>query len=320
MVDLPRILFMGTPAFSVAVLRALLDASYPVAGVVTQPDRPQGRRRESVPSPVKKAAQECGIPLLQPRRIRSEEALAACADLRPDVVVTAAYGQLLPDRLLALPSRGAYNVHASLLPKYRGGAPIQRAIMNGEKETGVTIMSMVSALDAGPVWARAATSLGPEETYGEVHDRLADMGGKLLAATLPKILSGALQPAEQDESQATFAPLLTRDDERLDFREDARVLADRVRALVPGPGAFAWFADKPLKVWYARAKHEWRGDAAPGQCVAFTDEGPMIACKTGALVLVRVQPAGKKQQSGPEFARGLRSPAILRLAAEPGKR
>ena len=317
MSDLPRVLFMGTPEFGAAVLGALLAADYPVVGVVTQPDRKTGRRQELTPSPVKLAALKNGIPVLQPERIRREDALAACAALQPEVVVTAAYGQLLPDRLLALAPRGAYNVHASLLPRYRGGAPIQRAVMNGDGETGVTIMTMVARMDAGPMWARAAVAIGPDDTYGDVHDRLARAGGRLLVETLPGILQGRLTAEPQDEAQATLAPLLTRADELLDLRLDARALADRVRALVPGPGAFAWFGDKPLKVWYASAKQEWRGNASVGQCVEFAKDGPVIACGAGALVLRRVQLAGKTVQSGPEFARGLRSPAALFLRAAP---
>ncbi len=315
--DLPRVLFMGTPEFGAVVLGALLAAGYPVAGVVTQPDRKTGRRQELTPSPVKRAALRSGIPLLQPERIRGEDALAACAALQPEVLVTAAYGQLLPGRLLALAPRGAYNVHASLLPRYRGGAPIQRAVMNGDAQTGVTIITMVAKMDAGPMWARTAIPIGPDETYGDVHDRLAHAGGKLLVETLPGILRGTLTAVPQDESQATLAPLLTRADELLDPALDARALADRVRALVPGPGAFAWFGDKPLKVWYASAKREWQGDARAGQCVEFAKDGPVIACGAGALVLRRVQLAGKTAQSGPEFARGLRSPAALFLRAAP---
>lgn len=316
MPERPRILFMGTTRFAVAVLEAVLEAGYRVAGVVTQPDRETGRNRILTPPPVKIAARECGLPVLQPARVGSADSLAACAALSPDLIVTAAYGQLLPDRLLALPRLGAYNVHASLLPKYRGGAPIQWAIIRGERETGVSIMTMVKMMDAGPVWSQTRVPIGPDMTFGELHDILARAGGRLLVETLPGILDGTLVAQPQDETQATYAPAIRREDERIDFHLDARAVHDRIRALAPAPGGFARWGDTILKIW-ADAPDETRvHQAKPGTCIELAAEGPVIACGRGAVALTRVQVAGRRAISGAEFVRSLPSADVLVLGAD----
>ena len=310
----PRVLFMGTPAFAVTVLEALAAAGYPVVGAVSQPDRETGRKRVLTPPPVKAAAAAHGIPVLQPARIGTPDSLSACASLAPDVIVTAAYGQFLPQRLLSLPRFGAFNVHASLLPKYRGGAPVQHALLNGETATGVSVMTMVRAMDAGPVWAQEAVAIGPDDTSGGLLERLAAAGGGLLVRTLPGILSGALRPAPQDEAAATFAPTLARADECIDFAQDSRAVYNRIRALAPQPGGFARWGGADFKVWLASPLHDWRGGAAPGRCVAFAADGPVVACSRGALILTRVQPAGRRAVSGAEFVRTLRAPDAFALA------
>ena len=307
----PRILFMGTPAFAVAMLEALLSMSYTVVGVVTQPDRFVGRKRMLTPTPVKIAATEAGIPVLQPHKIRDPQALSDIAALAPQLIVTAAYGQILPVSLLGMMPLGAYNVHASLLPKYRGGAPIQRAIMNGEQETGVTIMTMVKAMDAGAMWAKAVVPILPDMTYGQLHDELARQGALLLKDTLPKILDGSICAKEQDPEQATFAPTISRSDELLDFTQTATQVYDHIRALNPQPGAFTYLGDKLLKIWYATPSLDWKGNGTPGQIVDVTAQGPVIACKTGAIVATQVQLEGKAVQTGAEFVRGKRDLTTL---------
>ncbi len=305
--DQPRIVFMGTPIFAVSMLKTLLTMPYTVVGVVTQPDRYVGRRRVLTPPPVKTLAQEAGLNVLQPEKIRDKQALEAIADLQPNMIVTAAYGQILPVSLLSMMTLGAYNVHASLLPKYRGGAPIQYAILQGETKTGVTIMTMEKAMDAGAMWAQTVVPIDPVMTYGQLHDELAKKGSQLLKETLPQIIAGALQPVEQDLEKVSFAPTLTRDDEQLNFSQSHQRVFDRIRALCPQPGAFTHLGDKLLKIWYATANASWEGSGDPGQIVAVTPDGPLIACGTGAIIATKVQLEGKSMQSGAEFVRGNRN-------------
>ncbi len=307
MSNLNRIVFLGTPDFSVPILHSLVESGYQVVGVVSQPDRPVGRKRVLEPTPVKQAAQALGLPLIQPERIRHEEAFETLTLWSPDVLITAAYGQLIPERILHLPKIASLNVHASLLPYYRGASPIQRAILNGDKRTGVSIMTMVKEMDAGPVWAQESLELLPDENYGELSDRLSTLGAALLLKTLPDIVSRAIQPTEQDESRATFAPRLTREDEWLDFTKNANDVANKVRALAPSPGASVWLGDKVLKVWYATPVEMSTLGSEPGQVLAVTLDGIVVACRTGAVVLSRVQAAGKRAMSGLEFSRGFRN-------------
>ncbi|MHB1681983.1 MAG: methionyl-tRNA formyltransferase [Bacilli bacterium] len=303
----PRILFMGTPEFAVPSLAALLDDGWPVVGIVTQPDRPVGRKRSLTPSPVKSRALQSAIPVLQPQRVRRPEALEAIAALRPNMIVTAAYGQILPTALLEMADLGAFNVHASLLPLYRGAAPIQWALMNGEERTGITIMTMVKELDAGPIWATAETAIAPADTYGTLHDRLAILGAQLLRDSLPRMISGQLIAQPQDESAVTYAPPIRRKDEQIDFRETAQRVCDIVRALSPQPGAFTRVGDRALKIWSARPAEDWTGSARPGQFVGRSADGPVIACGAGAIVATRLQAAGRTVQSGADFLRGARA-------------
>ncbi|MHB1627134.1 MAG: methionyl-tRNA formyltransferase [Bacilli bacterium] len=302
---------MGTPDFAVPSLIALLNDGWPVAGVVTQPDRPVGRRRALLPSPVKSAALQAAIPVLQPERVRRPEALEMIAALRPNIIVTAAYGQILPPALLELADVGAFNVHASLLPKYRGAAPIQRALMNGEERTGITIMTMVKELDAGPVWATAEIAVDPDDTYGTLHDRLAALGAQLLRDSLPRMISGEWVAQPQDESAATYAPPIRRDDEQIDFRESAIDVCNLIRALSPRPGAFTRVGGKVLKIWSAHPDATWTEGAAPGRFVGRRPDGPVIACGVGAIVAARLQTAGGKALSGADFLRGTRDVETL---------
>lgn len=308
----PRILFMGTPQFAVSALELLIEHHYPVVCVVTQPDRAVGRKRILTPPPVKEVALRHGIEVFQPERIRRTEALEKIAQYHPELIVTAAYGQILPVQLLALAPVGALNLHASLLPRYRGAAPIQWAIMRGEKQTGVTIMTMVKELDAGPIWDSVSVDIGADTTYGELQDMLAQAGAKLLIEVLPKIVRKELQAKEQNAQEATFAPPIKRVDEQLDFTQLSHQVYNHVRALSPVPGAYTHLGDQLFKVWSAKPLHDWHGVAEPGMIVELSKEGPVIACGRGAIIATKVQLEGKKIQSGDEFVRGLHHADDLR--------
>ncbi|WP_018132916.1 methionyl-tRNA formyltransferase [Effusibacillus pohliae] len=300
-----RILFMGTPDFAVPSLRALLAGGYEIACVVTQPDRPKGRGRQLAPPPVKTAALEHGLPVSQPEKIRSEEALAYLESLRPDLLVTAAYGQLLPARLLDMPRLGCINVHASLLPRYRGGAPIHRSILNGDRETGVTIMRMVQALDAGDMLAQVRVPIEETDTVGTLHDKLAEVGAKLLLETIPKIVDGTITETPQDESLVTYAPNLTREDERIDWAKDARAIYNQVRGLNPWPVAFTTLGDKIFKIWWAEIvdPHAVTGHP-PGTVLRTTKDAIVVQTGKGILAIKQLQPEGKRRMSAEELLRG----------------
>jgi methionyl-tRNA formyltransferase len=298
-----RIVFMGTPDFAVPSLRALVTSGYRVVGVVTQPDRPRGRKRILTPPPVKVAAREWDLPVFQPERLRTPEALEELLAWKPDLIVTAAYGQILPKRCLEMPRHGCINVHASLLPRYRGGAPIHHALMNGEKETGVTIMYMVEALDAGDMLAQKAIPILPEDDVASLHDRLSRVGAELLLETLPPLLQGAVTAVPQDPDAVTFAPNIRREDERIDWTRPATQLANLVRGLRPWPVAFTTWEGKPLKIWRAHAE-ETNARQPPGTVVAVDETGVKVATGAGVLVITELQPAGKKPMAVETFVRG----------------
>lgn len=310
-----KILFMGTPDFASTVLSALLDAGWPIVGVASQPDRPQGRHRQPMSPPVKRLALSAGIPVLQPNSARDPEFLQACADLEPDLIVTAAYGKILPRRLLDLPRLHALNVHASLLPRLRGAAPIQWAIRLGDKETGVSIMSMVEQMDAGPVWTQARVPIADGAVFGDLHDLLAETGARLLLETLPRILKGELQPAVQDERFATYAPMLARRDECLDFGLPSAGVYNQGRSLFPSPGAYAVVGGRIVKVYALRHDPGLQHGGVPGKIVEIAPDGPVVACRSGAVVATRVQPEGGRIQDGAEFARG--RPGLVGSVCEP---
>lgn len=310
-----KILFMGTPVFASAVLSALLEAGWPVAGAVCQPDRPQGRHRRPVSPPVKELALSRGVPVFQPPSVKDPEFLEVCAGLDPDLIVTAAYGKILPRRLLDLPRLHALNVHASLLPRLRGAAPIQWAIRGGDRETGVSIMGMAERMDAGPVWAQARVPIADDAVFGDLHDLLAKTGARLLLNTLPRILSGELRPAVQDERLATYAPILTRRDECLDFRLPSTDAYNQGRSLFPRPGGYAVVEGRIVKVYALRHEPGRKHGGVPGEIVEIAPDGPVIACANGAVVATRIQPEGGRIQDGAEFARG--RPGLVGLVCEP---
>lgn len=299
-----RILFMGTPDFAVPSLEALAAEGYRVVAAVTQPDRPVGRKQVLTPPPVKEAALRLGIPVLQPEKIKADEALAQVLALEPDLIVTAAYGQILPKRLLDAPRYGCINVHASLLPKYRGGAPIHKAIVEGETESGVTIMYMVEALDAGDMLSRVVVPIDERDTAGTLFDKLAAAGAKLLVETVPKLLAGEIVPEPQDHEAATYAPTLKRVDERVDWTRTARQVYNQVRGLNPWPVAFTTYGGKVWKLWWVEMQADDGQLAEPGTIVAREEDGLVVACGSGAVKITELQPEGKKRMSARDFLRG----------------
>lgn len=314
-----KILFMGTPDFAVPSLRALAQTSHEVVLVVTQPDRPKGRSRVLTPPPVKVAAQALGIPVFQPEKIRSEEALARLESMQPDLLVTAAYGQILPQRLLDLPPYGCVNVHASLLPRWRGGAPIHRAIMAGDKETGVTLMRMVQDLDAGAILAQVAVPITEEDTVGTLHDKLAQAGADLLVRTLPQIFAGTVREVPQDDRLATYAPTLKREDERIDWQRSARQIVNQVRGLNPWPVAYTIYEGQIMKVWQAQVLREEGQEAEAGTVLAVQKDLLCVQAGQGIVGIKEIQPAGKKRMSVAAFLRGTPVSPGCRLGIEPGK-
>ncbi|MGU3469774.1 methionyl-tRNA formyltransferase [Paenibacillus sp. D51F] len=305
-----RIVFMGTPDFAVPSLLWLLgpearSLGCEVVGVVTQPDRPKGRKRELTPPPVKVAALEHGLPVLQPERMRRPEAVEELKLLAPELIVTAAFGQILPVAVLEMPRLGCINVHGSLLPKYRGGAPIQRSIMNGETETGVTIMHMAEGLDTGDMISRVVVPITDGDDSGTMFAKLSDAGARLLADTLPQLLAGEAPRVPQDDSEATYAPNLSRDDERLDWSRGARELFNQVRGLSPMAGGFTLLGDEPFKVRACRVERE-DGSGAPGEVIDAGEEGIVVQCGSGRLLLTEIQPAGKRAMAAAEWLKGAR--------------
>ncbi|KEO81955.1 methionyl-tRNA formyltransferase [Tumebacillus flagellatus] len=303
-----RILFMGTPDFAVPCLEKMVANGYEVVAVVTQPDRPKGRKGELAPPPVKEAALRLGLPVLQPEKVRAEDALNELEKYDADLLVTAAYGQLLPKRLLDMPRLGCINVHASLLPRWRGGAPIHRAIIEGDKESGVTIMRMVMALDAGDMISRVVVPIDEEDTAESLFHKLSEKGSDLLIETLPKIEAGTITETPQDESQVTFAPNLSRDDERIDWTKDARRLYNQVRGLNSWPVAFTSLDDKVMKIWQAKIMEETSEptEYEPGMVVTTTADSIVVQCGRGRLALTEIQPSGKRRMPACDYLRGVK--------------
>lgn len=293
---------MGSPDFALPSLRGLA-ANYQVVGVVTQPDRPSGRGREPKAPPVKQLAQTLDLPIIQPEKLRQPEALEQLRNWAPDLVVVAAFGQILRQEVLDLPPHGCINVHASLLPRWRGASPINAAILHGDEETGVTIMKMDAGLDTGPMLAQRAIPIAPEETAGSLFEKLSNLGADLLLETLPEYLAGTLTPVPQPQEGVTYAPMLKKEEGRLDFTSPAVELERRVRAFNPWPGAFMELDGTLLKIHQA---HSEAGTAAAGQRLVYRDQ-PAVATGDGLLILDVLQPAGKKPMSGKAYLAGARN-------------
>lgn len=301
------IVFMGTPDFSVPVLTMLQEEGYKLLAVVTQPDRPVGRKRVLTPPPVKVEAERLGIPVIQPEKLMGSEALQEIIELDADVIVTAAFGQLLPKELLEAPRLGCINVHASLLPKYRGGAPIHQAIIDGEKETGVTIMYMVEKLDAGNIISQVTVPIEESDHTGIMFDKLSAAGVTLLRETMPAIVAETNDSIVQDESLVTFARNISREAERITWTQDGEAIYNQIRGLHPWPVAYTTFQEQNVKVWWAE-KVTVSSDAAPGTII--TIEKDRILVKTGndvAIAITDIQPAGKKRMDAQVFINGVGS-------------
>ena len=299
-----RVVFMGTPEFAVPTLWALAEHQQ-VTGVVTQPDRQAGRGRTLVESPVKQVAMERGLPIFQPENLGGPEPLAHLAAWRPDAVVVAAFGQLLPVTVLDLPPHGCLNVHASLLPRYRGAAPIAAAILSGDAVTGITIMRMDEGLDTGPILAQVECPIAHDDTTGSMTSKLAALGADLLLKTLDGWLAGTVEARPQDDAQATYCSQLEKEDGLLDWLKPAAYLDRQMRACDPWPGAFTRWQGKRLKVLRARPLPGWQGKGQPGQVLEI-GKGIGVATGEGALELLEVQLAGKKPMPAAVFARGQR--------------
>lgn len=303
-----RIVFMGTPDFAVPCLRRVLEDGHQVVGVVTQPDKPQGRRMTLTPPPVKVLAQDRGIPVYQPTKLRDGTALALLRELAPEVIVVVAYGRILPVEILDCPPLGCINIHGSLLPKYRGAAPIQWSVIAGDPVAGVTSMYMAQGMDTGDMILKMETPVGENETAGELFERLAPLGAQCLSDTLKLIEAGTAPRIPQAEEEATLAPMLTKEQGKLDFSRPARELHNLVRGLNPWPGAWLRVGEEVLKIHATRVAE---GSGSPGEILG--TDGLRVACGWDALELVTVQRAGKNRVTGEEYRRGARLEAGDRL-------
>jgi methionyl-tRNA formyltransferase len=297
------VVFMGSPDFAVPTLRALAE-EYQVRGVVTQPDRPSGRGKQLKSPAIKLEAGKLGLPVIQPIKLRDPGVLDTLKAWAPEVIIVAAYGQILRQDVLDLPRYGCVNVHASLLPRWRGAAPIQAAILAGDVETGITIMRMDAGLDSGPILSQSSIAITSGDTAGSLSDKLADLGAEALLKTLPGYLDGSITPQSQDESLVTKAPMLSRQQGEIDFNLEATYLARMVRAYHPWPGCFTTWQGEILKIHRAHAVA--LKSAGPGSCLV-VDGQPAWGTGAGVLVMDELQPAGKRRMSGGEFLRGTRS-------------
>ncbi|RHW39698.1 methionyl-tRNA formyltransferase [Lysinibacillus yapensis] len=298
------VVFMGTPDFSVPVLRMIYEEGYEVLAVVTQPDRPVGRKKVLTPPPVKAEALQLGLPVIQPEKLRGSEELQEILALNPDIVITAAFGQILPKELLDAPRLGCINVHASLLPKYRGGAPIHQAIIDGEEKTGVTIMYMAEKLDAGDIITQRAIPIEEEDNTGTMFEKLSIVGKELLKDTLPLIVEGKNERIQQDESQVTFAHNISREQERIVWSNSAKQVYNQIRGLTPWPTAYTSYQGENMKIWSVKVG-QTTTDRTPGQVVQLNKDSFEVATGDGQTIAVlELQPAGKKRMTAQDYLRG----------------
>lgn len=296
-----RVVFMGTPDIAATCLKRILADGFEVVGVYTQPDRPKGRGMKLTASPVKEVALSAGIPVFQPETFREEETVQALRDLKPDICAVVAYGRILPQKVLDIPTFGCINIHASILPQYRGSAPYQWAVLDGQKETGVTAMYLVREMDAGDMIEVSKTPIGENETAGELLDRLAELGAALLSRTLSRFTQGPVPATPQDESQVSYAPMLEKTMCPIDWTKTAQQVHDHVRGLQPWPVATMELKGQPFKV------HETRivpGSGKPGEILGLTKTGLVIACGQGAVEIRVLQAQGGKRMAAPDYFRG----------------
>ena len=305
-----KIVFMGTPDFAVPIFNALAEAeNYNVVAVVTQPDKRVGRKQVLTPSPIKKASALYNIPVLQPVKIRNE--IDEVLKYEPDMIITCAYGQILPKELLDYPKYKCINVHASLLPKLRGGAPIHHAIMDGYDKTGITIMYMDIKMDAGDIISQRETTITKEDTLKSLHDRLSKMGKDLLLETLPNIISGNINPLKQDESEVTYGYNITKEDEKIDFTKTNTEVDNKVRALNPTPGAYTTLNGKRLKVYDVRLTDRYYANTIPGTIVGFEKDGISVVAGNSEVILTDIALEGKKRCLAKEYLNGVDKKELL---------
>ncbi|WP_034755760.1 methionyl-tRNA formyltransferase [Rossellomorea vietnamensis] len=298
-----KVIFMGTPDFSVPVLQSLIDEKYDVIAVVTQPDRPVGRKRILTPPPVKVAAEKHGIPVYQPEKIKNEDELNQVLDLKPDLIVTAAFGQILPNALLEAPKHGCINVHASLLPELRGGAPIHYSILQGKEKTGITIMYMVEKLDAGDIISQVEVEIEERDHVGTLHDKLSAAGAKLLIDTIPPLLKGEISPVKQDDSKATFARNIKREQEKIDWTRDGEEIYNHIRGLHPWPVAYTTLDGSVMKVWWGEKVSVT--PSSPGKIIGIEEDGFVVSTgNSTGIKITDLQPSGKKRMSAKDYLRG----------------
>lgn len=302
-----RVVFMGTPDFSVGTLRELVKAGHEVVGVVSQPDKPKGRGKSLMPTPVKEAALELGLPVYQPKKVRDPEFLEVLRELAPEVIVVVAFGQIIPQSILELPPYGCINVHASLLPKYRGAAPIQWAVIDGEPESGVTIMKMDTGLDTGDMITKVVVPIEKDETGGSLFDKLSEAGAKLLVDTLPSLVDGtAVYEKQPEESPTPYAAMIQKQLGNIDWKRPAVEIERLIRGLNPWPSAFTKLNGKTLKIWSAQVLNESEKDAAavPGTILSADAQGLCVKTGQGVLNITELQLEGKKRMDTPAFLRG----------------
>jgi methionyl-tRNA formyltransferase len=296
-----RTVFMGTPEFALLTLQGLIDSGCNLVGIFTQPDRPKGRGKHLQPPPVKVLAKEHAIPVFQPVKLRDQDAVNELSALKPDLIVVVAYGQILPQSVLDLPAYGCINVHASLLPKYRGAAPINKAIMDGERKTGITTMFMDAGLDTGDMLIKRALSIGPDETAGELHDRLAQLGQDVMIETLQKLCAGTLKRVAQDGALSSYAPMLKKEDGLIDWTRPCQAIHNQVRGLNPWPGAYTYLDGKLMKLQSTKPIDV---NGLPGTVLRSDPRGVLVACGTGSLLLGELQLEGRKWLKAEDFLRG----------------
>jgi methionyl-tRNA formyltransferase len=303
MTNSTKVVFMGTPDFAVPSLRALIDGGVDILLVVTQPDRPRGRGRGLLPPPVKVVAEESGIEVAQPVKISDPGFMDKIRGLNPDLIVVAAFGQFLPKELLDIPPMGCVNVHASVLPKYRGAAPANWAILRGEKVTGVTTILLNEGMDAGDMLLVKETPIGEDETAGELTERLADIGAGLLVETITGLEKGTINPVPQDHDKKTLAPMLKKEDGRIDWERSPGEIKNHVRGMTPRPGAFTTLSGEVLKVFKVDVT-DGKADGRAGEVVGITESGIVVAAKGGGVVITELQAPGKRRMGAGEFLRG----------------
>jgi methionyl-tRNA formyltransferase len=310
-----RVIFMGTPEFACPALQKLVERGEQVVAVVTQPDRPRGRGQRLMPTPVKELAVRHAIPVYQPDKVRNPEVIEMLRTLAPDVIVVVAFGQILPKVLLDIPPLGCINVHASLLPRYRGAAPLNWCLINGEHETGVTTMLMDVGLDTGPMLLKQSTPIDQDEGIVSLHDRMSVMGAELLSETLDGLAAGTIMPEEQDDSRSCYAPMLKKEHGRIDWDRDARSIHDQVRGLAVWPVAYTFLDGQTIKVYRSRTA---TGAGLPGTVLRADKHGIEVACLQGSLVIEELQLAGKKRLEASSFLAGYAIPAGALFSGDHG--